>query len=162
MKLLTLEETEKQIKEKLEQRIKELDSQFQSIRMLVFDAKLQFKSNEISDAKYESVKTQTVEIIEHIEHEKAEIASIQKRIADLSVESVERTQSPKQELHTAAISYLGKVENTVSQPAQVVAPVSGHAVGNAPQAPTPKPVAIGADGAEDSQDSDWLSRISSQ
>ena len=164
MKLLTLDDTEKQIKEKLEQRIKELDSQFQSIRMLVFDAKLQFKSNEISDAKYESVKTQTVEIIEHIEHEKAEIRSIQKRIADLSVESVERTQSPKQELHTAAISYLGKVENTpVSQPAQaVVAPVSGPDVGNAPQAPTQKPVAIGADGAEDSQDSDWLSRISSQ
>ena len=163
MKLLTLEESEKQIKEKLEQRIKELDSQFQSIRMLVFDAKLQFKSNEISDAKYESVKTQTVEIIEHIEHEKAEIVSIQKRIADLSVESVERTQSPKQELHTAAISYLGKVENTVSQPAQAVtAPVSGPAVGNAPQAPAQRPVAIGADGAEDSQDSDWLSRISSQ
>jgi len=162
MKLLTLEETEKQIKEKLEQRIKELDSQFQSIRMLVFDAKLQFKSNEISDAKYESVKTQTVEIIEHIEHEKAEIASIQKRITDLSVESVERTQSPKQELHTAAISYLGKV-NTVSQPAQAVAaPVSDPPVGNAPQAPTPRPVAIGADGAEESQDSDWLSRISSQ
>lgn len=162
MKLLTLEETEKQIKEKLEQRIKELDSQFQSIRMLVFDAKLQFKSNEISDAKYESVKTQTVEIIEHIEHEKAEIVSIQKRITDLSVESVERTQSPKQELHTAAISYLGNV-NTVSQPAQVAAaPVSDPIVGNAPQAPAQRPVAIGADGAEDSQDSDWLSRISSQ
>ncbi|MGI0041991.1 MAG: CdvA-like protein, partial [Nitrosopumilaceae archaeon] len=136
--------------------------QFQSIRMLVFDAKLQFKSNEISDAKYESVKTQTVEIIEHIEHEKAEIASIQKRITDLSVESVERTQSPKQELHTAAISYLGKV-NTVSQPAQAVAaPVSDLPADNAPQAPAQRPVAIGADGAEESQDSDWLSRISSQ
>jgi hypothetical protein len=164
MKLLTLEDTEKQIKEKLEQRIKELDSQLQSIRMLVFDAKLQFKSNEISDAKYESVKTQTIEIIEHIEHEKAEIVSIQKRIADLSVESVERTQSPKQDLHTAAISYLGKVENApVSQPAQTItAPVSGPDVGNAPPTPTQKPVALGADGAEDSQDSDWLSRISSQ
>ncbi len=165
MKLLTLEETEKQIKQKLDQRIAELDSQFKSIRLLVFDAKLQYKSNEISDAKYESVKTQTVEIIEHIEHEKAEIISIQRRITDLSVESVERTESPKQELQSAALSYLGKVEGTpVSQPAQAAAaPVSGPADGNTtPQSPQQKPVAIGADGAEDSQDSDWLRRMSSQ
>ncbi|MEX2349017.1 MAG: CdvA-like protein [Nitrosopumilaceae archaeon] len=165
MKLLTLEETEKQIKQKLDQRIAELDSQFKSIRLLVFDAKLQYKSNEISDAKYESVKTQTVEIIEHIEHEKAEIVSIQRRITDLSVESVERTEGPKQELQSAALSYLGKVESTpVSQPAQAAAaPVSGPADGNTtPQSPQQKPVAIGADGAEDSQDSDWLRRMSSQ
>ena len=165
MKLLTLEETEKQIKQRLDQRIAELDSQFKSIRLLVFDAKLQYKSNEISDAKYESVKTQTVEIIEHIEHEKAEIINIQRRITDLSVESVERTESPKQELQSAALSYLGKVEGTpVSQPAQAAAaPVSGPADGNTtPQSPQQKPVAIGADGAEDSQDSDWLRRMSSQ
>ncbi len=165
MKLLTLEETEKQIKQKLDQRIAELDSQFKSIRLLVFDAKLQYKSNEISDAKYESVKTQTVEIIEHIEHEKAEIVSIQRRITDLSVESVERTESPKQELQSAALSYLGKVEGTpVPQPAQAAAaPVSGPADGNTtPPSPQQKPVAISADGAEDSQDSDWLRRMSSQ
>ena len=165
MKLLTLEETEKQIKQKLDQRIAELDSQFKSIRLLVFDAKLQYKSNEISDAKYESVKTQTVEIIEHIEHEKAEIVSIQHRMTDLSVESVERTEGPKQELQSAALSYLGKVEGTpVPQPAQAAAaPVSGPADGNTtPPSPQQKPVAIGADGAEDSQDSDWLRRMSSQ
>ena len=165
MKLLTLEETEKQIKQKLDQRIAELDSQFKSIRLLVFDAKLQYKSNEISDAKYESVKTQTVEIIEHIEHEKAEIVSIQRRIADLSVESVERTEGPKQELQSAALSYLGKVESTpVPQPAPATAaPVSSPSDGSTtPPLSQQKPVAIGADGAEDSQDSDWLSRMSSQ
>jgi DNA-binding transcriptional MerR regulator len=165
MKLLTLEETEKQIKQKLDQRIAELDSQFKSIRFLVFDAKLQYKSNEISDAKYESVKTQTVEIIEHIEHEKAEIVSIQRRITDLSVESVERTEGPKQELQSAALSYLGKVESTpVPQPAPATAaPVSGPSDGSTtPPLSRQKPVAIGADGAEDSQDSDWLSRMSSQ
>jgi DNA-binding transcriptional MerR regulator len=165
MKLLTLEETEKQIKQTLDQRIAELDSQFKSIRMVVFDAKLQYKSNEISDTKFESVKAQTVELIEHIEHEKAEIISIQHRITDLSVESVERTEGPKQELHSAALSYLGKVEGTpVPQHAPATAaPVSSPADGNTtPQSPQQKPVAIGADGAEDSQDSDWLRRMSSQ
>ena len=165
MKLLTLEESEKQIKEKLDHRLAELDSQLKSIRMLVFDAKLQYKSNEISDAKYESVKTQTVEIIEHIEHEKAEIVNIQHRISDLSVENVERTENPKEQLHSAAVSYLGKVEsNPITEPTKTVAPITpGPAITNTtPPTSSQKPVAIGADGAEDSQDSDWLSRMSSQ
>jgi len=164
MKLVTLEETEKQIKEKLDHRLAELDSQLKSIRMLVFDAKLQYKSNEISDAKYESVKTQTVEIVEHIEHEKAEIVNIQHRISDLSVENVERTENPKEQLHSAAVSYLGKVENNqITEPTKTVAPIQGPAVSNAtPPTPSQKPVAIGADGAEESQDSDWLKRMSSQ
>ncbi|HYL67351.1 MAG TPA: CdvA-like protein [Nitrosopumilaceae archaeon] len=164
MKLLTLDESEKQIKEKLDHRLSELDSQLKSIRMLVFDAKLQYKSNEISDAKYESVKTQTVEIIEHIEHEKAEIVNIQHRISDLSVENVERTENPKEQLHSAAVSYLGKVEsNPITEPTKPVAPTPGQAITNTtPPTQSPKPVAVGADGAEDSQDSDWLSRMSSQ
>jgi len=165
MKLLTLDESEKQIKEKLDHRLAELDSQLKSIRMLVFDAKLQYKSNEISDAKYESVKTQTVEIIEHIEHEKAEIVNIQHRISDLSVENVERTENPKEQLHSAAVSYLGKVEsNPITETTKTVAPIiPGPTITNTtPPTSSQKPVAIGADGAEDSQDSDWLSRMSSQ
>lgn len=161
MKLLTLDETEKQIKEKLGQRLLDLDNQLKSIRMLRFDAKLQNKSNEISDAKYESVKTHTVEIIEHIEHEKAEIVNIQRRINDLSVDTVERTESPKQDVHSAAVSYLGKAETSPSP--QPKTPISSEmVVGNAnSQTSTPKPVAIGADGEEEPQDSDWLKRISS-
>lgn len=161
MKLLTLDETEKQINEKLGHRLSDLDNQLKSIRMLRFDAKLQNKSNEISDAKFESVKTHTVEIIEHIEHEKAEIVNIQRRINDLSVDIVERTESPKQDVHSAAVSYLGKAE-TASSP-QPKMPISNEMViGNTnPQTSTPKPVAIGADGEEEPQDSDWLKRISS-
>jgi hypothetical protein len=161
MKLLTLEDTERQIKEKLEKRMAELEGQLKSIKMLRFDAKLQNKSNEISDAKYELVKTHTVEIIEHIEHEKAEIANIQRRINDLSVEHLERKQSPKQDVHSAAVSYLGKVESSPSQPTTPITAGQGVADGS-PTVPTPKPVAIGADGDEDTtQDTDWLKRISS-
>src|SRR5215467_13682467 len=134
MKLLTLDETEKQIKEKLDKRLAELENQLKSIRMLRFDAKLQNKSNEISDAKFELVKTHTIEIIEHVEHEKAEIVNIQRRINDLSVENLERTESPKQDVHSAALSYLGKVEN--SSPSQPKTPIStGPQVGNIPPSP---------------------------
>lgn len=161
MKLLTLDETERQIKEKLEQRLAELDNQLKSIRMLRFDAKLQNKSNEISDAKYESVKAHTVEIIEHIEHEKAEIVNIQRRINDLSVENVERTESPKQDVHSAAVSYLGKVENSPTSQPKVPVSAGTGVDKNTPPVSTPKPVAIGADGDEEPQDSDWLKRISS-
>src|SRR5574340_1169175 len=161
MKLLSLDETEKQIREKLEQRLADLDSQLKSIRMLRFDAKLQNKSNEISDSKYDLVKTHTVEIIEHIEHEKAEITSIQRRINDLSVESGERIESPKQDVHSAAISYLGKVESPSTSVPHTPISASPGIGSSIPAAPTSKPVAIGADGDEVPQDSDWLKRISS-
>lgn len=162
MKLLTLDETERQIREKLDKRLGELDGQLKSIRMLRFDAKLQNKSNEISDAKFDLVKTHTVEIIEHIEHEKAEITSIQRRINDLTVEIGERAESPKLDVHSAAISYLGTVESP-SAPSQPKTPVSSDiGVGSSiPTVPTAKPVAIGADGDEVPEDSDWLKRISS-
>lgn len=162
MKLLTLDETERQIKEKLEKRVADLESQLKSIKMLRFDAKLQNKSNEISDAKYELVKTHTVEIIEHIEHEKAEIVNIQRRINDLSVEHLERKESPKQDVHSAAVSYLGKVETSSSSQPKTPIPAGIGVADNSPTTPTPKPVAIGADGDEDTtQDTDWLKRISS-
>jgi len=161
-KLLTLDETERQIKEKLEKRLAELESQLKSIRMLRFDAKLQNKSNEISDTKYDLVKTHTVEIIQHIEHEKAEITSIQRRINDLSVDNGERIESPKHDIHSAAISYLGKVENPSPSVPQTPISTSIGVGPSIPTAPTPKPVPIGANGDETPQESSWLKRISSQ
>ena len=46
-KLVSLNETENQIKAKLEARLTQLDEQMKSAKMLLFDAKVQFKSNEI-------------------------------------------------------------------------------------------------------------------
>jgi len=88
-KLVSLEETERQIKAKLEDRLTELDEQLKSAKMLVFDAKLQHKSDEISAATFEIVKTCTTQLIEHISHESAEISNVQKRITDLNVRNTE-------------------------------------------------------------------------
>jgi len=75
-KLVSLDETESEIKVKLDERLTELDEQMKSAKMLLFDAKVQCKSNEISDATFETVKSCTTEVIEHVTHETAEISNV--------------------------------------------------------------------------------------
>src|SRR3989338_10528681 len=81
-KLASLDEAEQQIKTKLEARLTELDEQLKSAKMLLFDAKVQYKSNEISDNTFETVKACSAELIEHVTHETAEISNVKRRIAD--------------------------------------------------------------------------------
>lgn len=109
-KLLTLEEAEKQIASALGSRLEELGSQLKTVKTLLFDAKVQFKSNEISEAKYDLIKTHTGEIMEHIDHEKAEILNIQRRMADLSLDGVRSDVNQQAQIQTSAVSYL--VTNT--------------------------------------------------
>ncbi|MFN3654007.1 MAG: CdvA-like protein [Candidatus Nitrosotenuis sp.] len=111
-KLLTLEESEKEISTKLAARLEELNTQMKTVKTLLFDAKVQYKSNEITDSKYDLIKTHTGEIIEHIDHEKAEILNIQRRIADLSMEGVHTDVNQKEQIQQSAVSYL--VANTNS------------------------------------------------
>lgn len=111
-KLLTLEESEKEITTKLAARLEELNTQMKTVKTLLFDAKVQYKSNEITDSKYDLIKTHTGEIIEHIDHEKAEILNIQRRIADLSMEGVHTDVNQKEQIQQSAVSYL--VANTTS------------------------------------------------
>ncbi|MDA9235806.1 CdvA-like protein [bacterium] len=92
-KLVSLDEMEYQIKAKLEVRLIELDEQMKSAKMLSFDAKVQFKSNEISDATFETVKSCTTEVIEHVTHEQSEISNVKSRIADLELEVQEITST---------------------------------------------------------------------
>lgn len=111
-KLLTLEEAEKDITARLATRLEEINSQLKSVKVLLFDAKVQYKSNEISESKYELIKTNTGEIIEHIDHEKAEILNIQRRIADISLDGAQVQVNPKEQIQQSAVSYL--VTNTTS------------------------------------------------
>jgi hypothetical protein len=105
-KLLSLEEAEKEISSHLASRLEELGGQLKLVKTLLFDAKVQFKSNEISESKFELVKTHTGEIIEHIDHEKAEIMNIQRRIADLSLDGVHTDTNQREQIQQSAVSYL--------------------------------------------------------
>jgi hypothetical protein len=111
-KLVSLDETERKIKTILESRLKALDEQLKSAKLLVFDAKLQHKSDEISDATYETVKTCTTQLIEHITHETAEISNVQKRITDLNVEAQNATVPFQHVVQDSAVTYLKTSEQT--------------------------------------------------
>jgi len=126
-KLLTLEEAEKQISLALGSRLEELSTQLKTVKTLLFDAKVQFKSNEISEVKYDLIKTNTGEIMEHNDHEKAEILNIQRRIADLSLDGAQTEVNPQQQIQQSAASYL--VTNTTQ----------GQTVEKTPSAPSHSP-----------------------
>jgi len=114
-KLVSLDETESEIKVKLEARLAELDDQMKSAKMLSFDAKVQFKSNEISEETFETVKSCTTEVIEHVAHEVSEIENVKSRIADLGLEVREITAPPTPDIQESAVSYL-----ETNEPQQVV------------------------------------------
>ena len=184
-KLVSLEETEKQIKAKLEERLTELDEQLKSAKMLVFDAKLQHKSDEISAATFEIVKTCANQLIEHITHETAEISNVQKRISDLNIEAQNATIPPQQKLQDSAVTYLDNSEqpqnvqtilpeapinepitstfvppseDEATQPIQE-APVNAEAVTPFPEPPQQ----VTPETSEDnSDDNDWLARMEAQ
>ena len=184
-KLVSLEETEKQIKAKLEERLTELDEQLKSAKMLVFDAKLQHKSEEISAATFETVKTCANQLIEHITHETAEISNVQKRISDLNVEAQNAIVPPQQKLQDSAVTYLDNSEQPqnvqtilpeapINEPTNstFVPPGEGEAIEPIPEAPvkaeavTPfpePPQQVTPETSEDnSDDGDWLARMEAQ
>ncbi|EGP93485.1 hypothetical protein MY1_0722 [Nitrosarchaeum koreense MY1] len=109
-KLESLDELENKIKSKLDARQAALEEQLKSTKMLLFDAKVQYKSNEISENTFETVKSCATELIEHVTHESAEISNVKRRIADLDAEVITVTTPPKKEIQESAVSYLGNSE----------------------------------------------------
>jgi len=173
-KLSILDETENKINAQLDVRTAELDEQIKSVKMLIFDAKLQYKSNEISESTFESVKTQTSDLIEHITHEQAEIANVQRRLQDLSME-VQITEAPRHQLQEEAVSYLGtqsesevqtKLPEVPEQAPEIpiqqhTQPISAPIITSAQQVSSSHD-AISTSPGKKTEESDWLSRMEAQ
>ena len=180
-KLASLDEMESEIKSKLEGRLIELDTQMKSAKMLSFDAKVQFKSNEISETTFETVKSCTTEVIEHVTHEQSEISNVQSRIADLELEVQEITTPAEAKIQESAVSYLETPE-----PQQVVqtilpeaptepivtpsVPIEAQAY-PMPEPPTESevtfafpepPQQVKSETSNDDNDNDWLARMEAQ
>jgi len=183
-KLVLLDETESEIKAKLEARLTELDEQMKSAKMLSFDAKVQFKSNEIPDATFDTVKSCTTEIIEHVTHEISEISNVKSRIADLELEVQEITAPPQPHIQESAVSYLETTEPQIVQSILPEAPTEPIVTHSEP-APEPieaeiKPISespvdpevtfafpeppqqVTAETPKDDNDNDWLARMEAQ
>jgi hypothetical protein len=87
-KLHELDETGKQVDDKLNARLAELDLEVKNIKAVLFDAKLQFRSNEMKEETYQQVKVQTDELIEHINNERAEISNVKEKMTTQTLENV--------------------------------------------------------------------------
>ena len=173
-KLIELDETEKEIKAQLDSRIAELDEQMKSVRMIIFDAKVQYKSSEISESMFESVKTQTTDLVEHNTHEKAEISNVQKRLDDLSTE-VQTAEAPREQIQDSAVSYLNnQTESEVQSKLPEVPTEETQEASAEPVTPIPAPITptTGTTDAtqetpsnnseQKSDESNWLSRMEAQ
>lgn len=180
-KLASLDETESEIKAILEARLTELDVQMKSAKMLSFDAKVQYKSNEISDATFETVKSCTTEVIEHVTHETAEIANVKSRIADLELEVQEMAPPPTPDIQESAVTYLETPEREqVVQTILPEAPTEPIVTSSEPvpieALPTPEPQRepeatstfseppqqVTSETSKNDNDNDWLARMEAQ
>ena len=63
----------------------------------MFDAKVQHRSDEISDTASESIQMHCNNLLERLSHERVEVTNVQRRIEEMSLESMELTQ-PKEEM----------------------------------------------------------------
>ncbi len=165
-KLASLDEAERQIKAKLEERLTELDEQLKSAKMLLFDAKVQYKSNEISDNTFETVKTCSAELIGHVTSETAEISNVKRRIADLDAEVLNITAPPQKPLQESAVSYLGNSESRQIQSILPEAPTepvtySSAVPFTAESLPIPEPPKQVKTATSNNED-DWLARMEAQ
>ena len=179
-KLVKLDETESEIKAKLDERLTELEEQIKSAKMLLFDAKVQCRSNEISETTFDTVKSCTNEVIEHVTHETAEISNVKSRIADLELEVQEITATP-QNIQDSAVSYLetpepqqvvqailpeAPTESTItpSEPISVdVLPIPEPPIESEVTFAFPEPPQqVTAETSKDDNDNDWLARMEAQ
>ena len=92
-KLHELDETGKQVNDKLNARLAELELEVKNVKALLFDAKLQFRSNEMKEETYQQIKVQTDELIEHINNERAEIGNVKEKLTAQTLENIATTSS---------------------------------------------------------------------
>lgn len=135
-KLRELEEIEKAVNEKLQARTAELETESKNVKAVFFDAKLQFRSNEMKEETYQQVKINTDELLEHINNEKAEISNVKNKISLLTLESV--SSAP------AAVP-----QSTTEEAPKVEAPQVA--------ATEEKPIAVTA--TAETQESGWLQQV---
>lgn len=86
-RLRELESTTKDVNEKLEQRLNQLNEEKNNAKIILFDGKLQYKSNEITEDVYQQIQLQINDIFEHINLEVSEINNIKQRLSQQIIEN---------------------------------------------------------------------------
>ena len=79
-RLVDLETNEQEVVNTLNSRLRELEVQGTTIKTIIFDAKLQYRSNDILEETYQEINTNSTELLDRIQLEKDEINSFLSRI----------------------------------------------------------------------------------
>lgn len=79
-RLVDLESNEQEVVNTLNSRLRELEVQGTTIKTIIFDAKLQYRSNDILEETYQEINTNSTELLDRIQLEKDEINSFLSRI----------------------------------------------------------------------------------
>ena len=168
-KLASLDQIESKIKTELLVRSGEIEDQEKVVKEILFDAKVQIKSEEITESTFETIQMHANNILERFSHEKAEINKVQNRIDDLSLEHSEAIENPKQYIQQSAMTYLdsptGTQSQTFEQPESTLP--EPESTLPEPESTLPEPPVECADShtplpTANSNDPDWLSRMKSE
>ena len=170
-KLATLDQIESKIKSEFLVRLGEIEDQVKMVKEILFDAKVQIKSEEITEPTFTTIQMHANNILERFSHEKAEIDKVQNRIDDLSLEYNESIENPKQYIQQSAMTYLdsstGIQSQTFNQPMSTLPePESTLPEPPVESADSHTPVSItnsnDSDVSSQSDESGWLSRMESE
>ena len=177
-KLATLDQIESKIKSEFLVRLGEIEDQVKMVKEILFDAKVQIKSEEITEPTFTTIQMHANNILERFSHEKAEIDKVQNRIDDLSLEYNESIENPKQYIQQSAMTYLdsstGIQSQTFNQPMSTLP--EPESTLPEPESTLPEPPVECADShtpvsttnsndsdvSSQSDESDWLSRMESE
>jgi hypothetical protein len=170
-KLATLDQIESKIKSEFLVRLGEIEDQEKMVKEILFDAKVQIKSEEITEPTFTTIQMHANNILERFSHEKAEIDKVQNRIDDLSLEHSESIENPKQYIQQSAMTYLDSSTAIQSQTFNQPMSTLPEPESTLPEPPveyadshTPVSTTNSNDSDVSSQpdESDWLSRMESE
>ena len=156
-KLMELDEAESKVKDELSTRLEELDSQEKIIKVMLFDAKVQFKSDEISDSVFETIQKHCNNLLERLSHERVEVTNVQRRIEELSMKSIELTQPKKEMIEESAVSYLDSSGNSLTGQEYVLPKPPTENSQSSPQIHAEQ--SASQEEPSESNESDWMSRM---
>lgn len=158
-RLRALEGEEHGVINTLKSRLEELDSQAASIKTVVFDTKLQYRSNDMTEETYQQVNMNANELLEHINLEKEEISNFLTRISQHTVDDIELTselevQNDKYN-HTADINsnkYVRQEDNVDLENGRLLATSTTDKDG-------PKEESAVAIGSDSDSEVNWLNEV---
>lgn len=158
-RLRALEGEEHGVINTLKSRLEELDSQAASIKTVVFDAKLQYRSNDMTEETYQQVNMNANELLEHINLEKEEISNFLTRISQHTVDDIELTselevQNDKYD-HTADTNsnkYVSQEDNMDLENGRLLATSTADKDG-------PKEESAVAIGSDSDSEVNWLNEV---